>query len=109
MLFDTHTHLAHFEPEEREKQIKTAKELGSRVFVEVGSNAGNSPQAIALAESRDDFYCGVACHPNSVEKYFDGDLDKFRDMIKSSDKVVCIGECGLDYSEASPERAEKQR
>lgn len=109
MLFDTHVHLSHFEPDEREKQIATAKELGTRVFVEVGSTAENSKNAIELAESRDDFYCGVACHPNAVEKYFPGDLDKLRDLVRSSKKVVCIGECGLDYSEATPERAEKQR
>ena len=111
MLFDSHVHLSHFEPGEREKQIDTAKSLGTRTFVEVAGSSDGTARAVELAESRDDFYFGVACHPNAVEKYSgEKDLALFRKIIKEHPKkAVCIGECGLDYSEADDQRAEKQR
>ena len=111
MLFDTHVHLSSFEPGEREKQIDTAKGLGTTTFVEVAGSADNVPKAVELAESRDDFYFGVACHPNRVEMYSgEKDLALFRKTFKEHpEKMVCIGECGLDYGEADDQRAEKQR
>ena len=111
MLFDTHVHLSSFEPEERLKQIDVAKGLGTRVFVEMASSAGRVPGAVGLAESRDDFYFGVACHPMRVEEYSrEKDLALFKKTLKEhASKAVCIGECGLDYSEADDQRAEKQR
>ena len=111
MLFDTHVHLSSFEPEERLKQIDIAKGLGTRVFVEMASSAGRVPGAVELAESRDDFYFGVACHPMRVEEYSrEKDLALFKKTLKEhASKAVCIGECGLDYSEADDQRAEKQR
>ena len=111
MLFDSHVHLSHFEPGDREKQIDTAKSLGTTTFVEVAGSADNVPKVVDLAESRDDFYFGVACHPNRVEMYSgEKDLALFRKTIKEHPKkAVCIGECGLDYGEADDQRAEKQR
>ena len=111
MLFDSHVHLGFFEPEDRKKQIDTAKSLGTRVFVELAVSAETTPKAVELAESRDDFYLGVACHPNRVEMYSgEKDLALFRKTFKEHQKkMVCIGECGLDYGEADDQRAEKQR
>ncbi len=111
MLIDSHVHLGSFEPGEREKQIDTAKKLGTRTFVEVAGSADNVPRTVELAESRDDFYFGVACHPNRVEMYSgEKDLALFRKTFKEHPKkMVCIGECGLDYGEADDQRAEKQR
>jgi TatD DNase family protein len=111
MMIDTHTHLNIFEPADREKQIQTAKELGTSLFIEVAGNAKNAPKVLELANSRDDFYCGVAVHPFSVESYDrDHDIPLFRKLIKENNKVVCVGECGMDYS-ASPSTAvaEKMR
>ena len=78
------------EPGEREKQIDTAKKLGTRTFVEVAGYADNVPRAVELAESRDDFYFGVACHPNRVEMYSgEKDLALFRKTFKEHPKKWC--------------------
>ena len=111
MLFDSHVHLSQFEPGDRGKPIATAKSLGATTFVEVAISADSVPKVVVLAESRDDFYFGVACHPNRVETYSGKkNLALFRKTIKEHPKkMVCIGECGLDYGEADDQRAEKQR
>ncbi|MBI2164881.1 MAG: TatD family hydrolase [Chloroflexi bacterium] len=110
MLFDTHVHLSSFPPGEREKQIDHARRLGTKVFVEMASNGENAERAVRFAESQRDFYSGVACHPNSVEKYDAArDLPIFKRHIKESKKIVCVGECGLDYENATPQRGENQR
>ena len=35
----------------------------------MAGSADSVPKVVELAESRDDFYFGVACHPNRVEMY----------------------------------------
>lgn len=111
MLIDSHVHLNIFEASEREKQIDIAKGLGTQTFIEMSISAESVTGALNLAVSRNDFYLGVACHPNLIETYSkEKDLALFKKTIKENQKkVVCIGECGLDYSDGDAQRAEKQR
>jgi TatD DNase family protein len=111
MLIDSHVHLNIFEASEREKQIDIARGLGTRTFIEMSISAESVTGVLDFAVSRDDSYLGVACHPNLIETYSkEKDLALFKKTIKENQKkVVCIGECGLDYSEADNQTAEKQR
>ena len=110
MIIDTHTHLTNMEPADRERQIKVARELGIGITVDMANRAEIAPRVVELADSRRDVFCGVAVHPHSVETYNPSkDLSLFRRLIQENEKVVCVGECGLDYSRGNGERAEKQR
>ena len=109
MFVDSHVHLTFLSDEEIERQTREARELGTHAFVEVATTAENAVKVVELAESRDDVYCGVAVHPWQVETYSPSDLPRLRDLIKGHGKIVCVGECGLDYSRADDRTAEKQR
>ena len=109
-MIDTHTHLSFFEPGDRERQIETAKGLGTRLFVEVAATAENALKVVEFANSRDDVYFGVAVHPWQLDTYESAkDLPLLKKLISENNKAVCVGECGLDYSEANPQVAEGQR
>ena len=109
MLIDSHVHLTFLSDDEIERQTREARALGTHAFVEVATTSENAAKVVELAESRDDVYCGVAVHPWQVETYSPSDLPRLRDLIKGHSKIVCVGECGLDYSSADGRTAEKQR
>lgn len=109
MLIDSHVHVTHVAPDDVQRQIDEARRLGSRLFVEVSTTAANARRVAEFVETRDDFYGGVAVHPWQVETYADGDLAVLRRLLLGSKKMVCVGECGLDYSRADGAIAERQR
>ncbi len=93
--FDIHSHLNLSPLSERKEEIiktLTEKEVGT---ITVGTDFETSAQAVAIAIEGSDLYAAVGLHPTEVmTKHFD--LEEFRNLA-GKDKVVAIGECGLDY------------
>ena len=104
MYFDTHTHLddEKFDPD-RELVIENLKKEGVSLAVNVGADLTSSKNSIALAEQYDFIYAAVGVHPNEVGEMQDEDLATLADMAKH-EKVVAIGEIGLDYHYDEPGR-----
>ncbi|AHV94968.1 TatD family hydrolase [Paenibacillus sabinae] len=96
-LFDTHTHLdaPQFDGD-REETIARAVEAGVSKMVNVGFNRETIPSTMKLAESYEFIYAAVGWHPQDAIDMKDGDLDWIASLC-SHDKVVAIGEIGLDY------------
>ncbi len=69
-----------------------------------GTNLEDSKEVLQLAQKSKDLYITVGCHPTRCNEfvnhpqgpqaYFDGLLKLIQD---NTDKVVAVGECGLDY------------
>jgi TatD DNase family protein len=97
MLIDTHIHLSYSAVEDRERNLRAAREAGTQAWVAVSTNAQNAPQIVEAAEVVEGLYCGVGIHPRHLHTYSQDQLDLFRELIRNSSKVVCIGETGLDY------------
>ncbi len=93
-LIDAHAHLnfANYD-EDREDVIKRAREAGIGV-INVGTNLETSKQALALAEQNENMWATIGLHPTDFTENFD--YVKYLELAKS-EKVVAIGECGLDY------------
>jgi TatD DNase family protein len=51
---------------------------------------------VALAEQYESVYAAVGIHPNSTAEWQDNWLGVLRDLARH-EKVVAIGEIGLDY------------
>lgn len=117
---DTHSHL-HFRqyyddpttPEGlrragREEVIARMREEGVATIA-IGTDLETSKQAIALVEKYPDVVLGatVGVHPNDTDEEFSGET--FTKIL--NDKVVGVGECGLDYfrQDASDEGERKRQ
>jgi len=96
-LFDTHTHLDAPEfDEDREQMIARAVEAGVSKMINIGFNRETIPTTMKLAESYDYIYAAVGWHPVDAIDMKDGDLEWIASLC-SHEKVVAIGEIGLDY------------
>lgn len=97
MFIDTHCHL--FYPNfngEVEEVIERAKAAGVDYILVPATDIASSAQAIELAEKYEMIYATVGIHPHDTKEWDDSliaDLEK----LAAHEKVVAIGEIGLDY------------
>jgi TatD DNase family protein len=97
MLTDSHTHLnAEQFKEDQEDVIQRALDAGVTRIVNVGFNRETIPSSIELAEKYDFIYTTVGWHPVDAIDMMPGDLEWIESLC-SHEKVVAIGEIGLDY------------
>ena len=97
MLTDTHTHLnVHQFDDDREEVIARALEQGVSRIVNIGFNRETIPSSIALTEQYEFIYSTVGWHPQDAIDMKAGDLDWIEELCRL-EKVVAIGEIGLDY------------
>ncbi len=93
--FDIHSHL-NLSPlsEDKERIIKVLeeKEVGT---ITVGTDYETSAESVRIAPLGKNLFASVGFHPSDAgKKSFE--LEKFRELA-GQDRVVAIGECGLDY------------
>ncbi len=97
MLIDTHTHLnATLFADDQAFAIQRARDAGVQMMINVGFNRDTIPSSIALAEQYDFIYSTVGWHPQDASTFQESDLNWIETFCKH-EKVVAIGEIGLDY------------
>ncbi len=98
-IFDTHAHYDdHMYDEDRENILQSMKDKGVLRITNIGADLDTSKHAIELADTHDFMYASVGVHPTETLPYRGKDIvTPLREMAKASDKVVAIGEIGLDY------------
>ena len=97
-IFDTHAHLCDeaFD-DEREAIIADLGAHGVGAFTEIGFDLPSSRAALALAERYPQVYAAVGLHPDHSDHLRDEDVETLRQMVENNQKIVAIGEIGLDY------------
>ncbi|MCX6752847.1 MAG: TatD family hydrolase [Candidatus Nomurabacteria bacterium] len=105
---DIHSHL-NLEPLKSDHEGVIARMVENNVStITIGVDYETSKEAITIAEKYDFIWVGVGLHPtdNTSEDF---DISKYETLAQNS-KVVCIGECGLDYFRGADETTkEKQK
>ncbi|NSZ16733.1 TatD family hydrolase [Agrobacterium vitis] len=98
MLIDTHCHLdfADFE-EERDALVKRAHDAGVKQMVTISTRVAKLPALLALTERYPSVFCSVGTHPNNANEELEIAADDLVRLAETHEKVVAIGECGLDY------------
>ncbi|MUO27558.1 MULTISPECIES: TatD family hydrolase [Rhizobium/Agrobacterium group] len=98
MLIDTHCHLdfADFE-EERDALVKRAHDAGVKQMVTISTRVAKLPALLALTERYPSVFCSVGTHPNNANEELEIAADDLVRLAETHEKIVAIGECGLDY------------
>ncbi len=98
---DSHAHIDGEEyDDDRDEVIERARAAGVRAILNVGTgdpHGGSLARAIKLAESYKDVYAAVGVHPHDA-RLFDTSAEKhLAHLLRSSERIVALGEIGLDY------------
>lgn len=96
-LFDSHCHLddPRFD-EDRHQMIQALPAQGLAYCVTVGSDLPSSERSIALAARYPFVYAAAGVHPHEAAQAPGDYLEQLRPLLEQ-DKVVALGEIGLDY------------
>src|SRR3989344_7463250 len=98
MIFDSHCH-PQFPQYDKDREEMINRALGEGVFmVCVGTDYETSKSGIELAKQYGGMWATVGLHPNDAVsiKYKVLSIKDYEDLLEN-EKVVAIGEVGLDY------------
>ena len=97
MLIDTHAHLDYTDFDaDRAEVIARATEAGVTEIISIGTRIDSSARAVELAENFPNIWATVGIHPGEVDSAPDDTVARLRRMAQSN-RVVALGEIGLDY------------
>ena len=100
-LFDSHAHLNDEKfNEDREELIEQIKQAGVTKLISAGYSLEGSKEGAKLAKKYDFIYTTAGISPNDIPQTKEElwiMLDQIKQMATSNQKVVAIGEIGLDY------------
>lgn len=93
-LIDTHAHLDMYE--DWNAVIENAKANGVKKIIIPAVETEYFQKILDIANSYEDVYCMLGIFPTEAKNWHDDILDEIRTLSKN-EKVVAIGEIGLDY------------
>ena len=96
-IFDTH---AHYDDEkfddDRAQVLSSLKDGGVCGVIDCGCDLSSSLKAIELSDKYGFVYAAVGIHPHETAEAGANDFDEIKKLL-SKEKVVAVGEIGLDY------------
>lgn len=106
---DSHCHLQDRKfSKDLERVINSAKEKGVKSIIVPGWDVNSSKYAMEIAEKYEGVYATVGVHPHDAKIYNDNIEKEIINLIKK-EKVVGIGEIGLDfYRNLSPRDIQRE-
>lgn len=109
MIFDTH---AHYDDEafdaDREALLGSMKAGGIGRIVNVGASMETSAKTVELIQQYEFLYGAVGVHPNEAGDMTTEDINQLSRWT-ALEKIVAIGEIGLDYHYDEPSKAIQRR
>ena len=106
MFIDTHCHIYSEYYDNIDDLMNNIKNSGIVKVINNGCDNITNHEVLELSKKYDSMYAAIGIHPESADNYSQEDLDFVENHI-NDDKVVAIGEIGLDYY-YTKENKEKQ-
>ena len=96
MFIDTHCHLSREDYDDIDLVIKENRDSNISKIIISGCSKDSIFESIELSKKYEDIYLTIGYHPSEVDVVTDDDLVELENLLKL-DKVVGLGEIGLDY------------
>lgn len=107
-IFDTHAHYDHSAFDvDREFLLSQMKKEGVERIVDVGCSMESSRRIVELVGQYDFLYGTAGVHPDDVTQMTEADQGELQSLARQ-DKIVAIGEIGLDYHYEGADRELQQ-
>ena len=96
-IIDSHAHYddSAFDGD-REQLLSSMFESSVELVIEMGCSMESSRNSVALSQKYPQIYAAVGVHPEDCSKVYDGYIEEL-EQLSRNEKVVAIGEIGLDY------------
>ena len=95
MLIDTHLHINN--DDNIGNIIKEAYDNNVKYLIISGCDKKGILDALEIAKKYDNVYATIGFHPSEVDVVSDSDLLWLEELLKTNNKVIGMGEIGLDY------------
>lgn len=106
-IFETHTHLDD-EAFDMDRTSLIEEMLGADgtidYIINVGASLRGCVESIKLAADYEKIYAAIGVHPEEVSELKESDIEWLIENATTNDKIVAIGEIGLDYHYEEPVR-----
>lgn len=111
MLIDSHCHLPHKNYARPTSDVlNAARDAGVVKFINIGTHFSNNIQVIELANNNNDVFAAIGVYPHEERNIpVDQLKNTLRNQLASSNKIVGVGECGLDITDLSGARDTKEQ
>ena len=96
MLIDSHCHILSSEYENVDDVLSSVFKSETKKIILSGFDVKSSVEAIKIASKNENVYASIGIGPENIDDYSDDNFKVISDLAKC-DKVVAIGEIGLDY------------
>ena len=97
-MIDSHCHLADKQfTSDLDEVILRAEENGIEAMICIADSLKEGERCLEIAEKYDQIFCTVGVHPHCAKDWKEGDTEELKQLKDASEKVVAIGEIGLDY------------
>lgn len=97
MFIDTHLHLSEAEGIFPDLFIQNAQAVGVSYFILSCCSKESILEGLSLLKKYDCLFLSVGFHPEYVQDITDEDILWLQEVIHSCNRIVAIGEIGLDY------------
>ena len=106
-MIDTHCHILSEYYDNIDEEIEKIKEAGVKAIIVNGTNIKNCKEILELVSKYDIVYGAIGFHPTELE---DVDLESLDFIEKNiaNDKIVAVGEIGLDYHYDDTDKEKQQ-
>lgn len=96
-LIDTHSHLT-YEPlaGDIENVLARSRAAGVTEWITIGTNIEHDQKAVELANRFEKMYAGIGIHPHEATDVTGESIAELK-KLAANEKVVAIGETGLDF------------
>ena len=96
-MIDTHCHLV-YEPlaGDIESVLARSIEAGVTKWINVGTDSEHNEKAVSMAQKYENMYAAIGVHPHYAEDVTSRTIEELK-RLAGDEKVVAIGETGLDF------------
>ncbi len=109
-FIDSHAHIyGHEFREDFAEMLERATAAGVSHIIVPGGDLESSRAACELAANHEQIYCAVGVHPHDAERVTDKCYAIIKEMAVANQKVVAIGEIGLDFYRDRSPRGDQER
>lgn len=97
MYIDSHCHLSKEYYENLDEIVNKAKENKVYTLIISGCDKNGIIEGLDIINKYENIYMTIGFHPSEVNITTDEDLIWLENLIKDNEKIIAVGEIGLDY------------